>query len=208
VLGRRVDVRTDRVALDGAPVGVLPGLVYYLLNKPRAVVSTASDPEGRRTVMELVPAEPRVFPVGRLDYLTEGLLILTNDGELTQLLTHPSNGVEKEYLASLDHEPSPGAIRRLREGVDIGDDRPTAPAKVSQRGPRMLRITIHEGRYREVRRMCEAVGLSVERLIRTRIGPVTDTRLAPGSWRPLTTEEVRALATNAPRLGAKSNLGR
>jgi len=206
-LGQRVNVDRDKVAVDGAPVGVLPGLVYYLLNKPRAVVTTASDPEGRRTVLELVPAEPRVFPVGRLDYLTEGLLILTNDGELAQHLTHPSHGVEKEYLVSTDSDPSPTAIRQLREGVAIGDGEVSAPARVARRAPGVLRVTIHEGRNREVRRMCEAVGLAVERLVRTRIGPVSDSRLEPGAWRALTAEEVRALAVNAPRLGAKSRIG-
>jgi 23S rRNA pseudouridine2605 synthase len=205
-LGQRVDVATDRVALDGVAIGVLPGLVYYLLNKPPEVVTTASDPQGRRTVLEFVPSEPRVFPVGRLDYLTEGLLILTNDGELAQLLTHPSHGVEKEYLVSLDADAGPAAIRRLREGLDIGDGEVTAPAKVARRAPGVLRITIHEGRNRQVRRMCEAVGLHVERLVRTRIGAVSDPRLQPGAYRELTSAEVRALSTNAPRLGAKTRL--
>ncbi len=102
VLGRRVDPEHDEVVVDGVPIGVRPGLVYYLLNKPAGVITTASDPQGRPTVVELVPAEPRVFPVGRLDVDTEGLLLLTNDGELTNRLTHPSHGVEKEYLAEVD----------------------------------------------------------------------------------------------------------
>ena len=114
VLGRRVDAEKDSVAVDGIPVGVRAGLVYYLLNKPAGVVTTAADTHGRPTVVELVPPEPRVFPVGRLDSETEGLLLLTNDGDLTHRLTHPSFGVEKEYLAEVDGEPTRGELRRLR----------------------------------------------------------------------------------------------
>src|SRR5207302_4632224 len=117
----------DRVDVDSIPVSTRDGLVYYLLNKPRGAVTTAADPQHRRTVVDLVPLEPRVFPVGRLDVDTEGLLLLTNDGELTHRLTHPSFGVEKEYLAEVEGRPSPGAVRRLREGVDLEDGR-TAPA--------------------------------------------------------------------------------
>jgi 23S rRNA pseudouridine2605 synthase len=191
-LGDRADPGTDRIEVDGVVVGVRPGLVHYLLNKPAGVVTTASDPQGRPTVVGLVPAEPRVFPVGRLDAETEGLLLLTNDGELAHRLTHPSFGVEKEYLAEVDGRPTRGALRRLREGVDLEDGR-TAPARASLVGDRLLRITVHEGRKRQVRRMCEAVGLPVRRLVRVRIGPITDRRLAPGEWRALRQDEVRAL---------------
>jgi 23S rRNA pseudouridine2605 synthase len=140
----------------------------------------------------MVPGEPRVFPVGRLDQDSEGLLLLTNDGELTHRLTHPSFGVEKEYLAEVEGEPSRGALRRLRDGVEL-DDGVTAPAKVSAVAPNLLRITIHEGRNRQIRRMCEAVGHPVVRLVRSRIGTLTDRVLKPGQWRELQTEEVRAL---------------
>ncbi|WP_334143490.1 pseudouridine synthase [Rhabdothermincola sp.] len=191
-LGRRVDVDHDRIEVDGVPVSVRPGLVYYLLNKPRGVVSTADDPQGRQTVVSLVPAEPRVHPVGRLDADTEGLLILTNDGELTYRLTHPRFGVEKEYLAQVAGTPSRRAVRRLRDGVEL-DDGPTAPARVALVAPNLLRITIHEGRNRQVRRMCEAIGHPVQRLVRSRIGPITDRKLRPGTWRELTPAEVRAL---------------
>jgi len=191
-LGRRVDVEVDHVEVDGAHIAVQDGLVHYLLNKPRGVVSTASDPEGRPTVVGLVPAEPRVYPVGRLDTDTEGLLLLTNDGDLTHRLTHPSFGVEKEYLAEVDGTPSRAALRMLREGVEL-EDGVTAPAKVALGHPNLLRITIHEGRNRQIRRMCEAVGHPVLRLVRTRIGPLTDRRLGPGAWRPLTQGELRAL---------------
>jgi len=195
-LGRRVDTQRDRVVVDGTPVGVLPGLVYYLLNKPAGVVTTASDPQGRPTVVELVPETPRVFPVGRLDADSEGLLVLTNDGVLAQLLSHPSHGVEKEYLVEVEGHPSPGAVRALREGVVL-EDGPTSPAKVSLVAPGVLRIVIHEGRNRQVRRMCEAVGHPVVRLVRTRIGPLVDRQLPPGSWRELDTDEVRELSRAA-----------
>jgi len=190
--GRRVDVEVDVVEVDGAQIGVRPGLVHYLLNKPRGVITTASDTHGRPTVVDLVPAEPRVFPVGRLDGDTEGLLLLTNDGDLAHRLTHPSFGVDKEYLVEVDGDPHRGVVRRLREGVDL-DDGITAPAKVAVLGDRLLRITIHEGRNRQIRRMCEAVGTPVVRLVRTRIGPLTDRTLGPGEWRSLTQDEVRAL---------------
>ena len=191
-LGRRVDVSTDLIEVDGALVAVNPDLVHYLLHKPAGVVSTASDTHGRPTVVELVPDERRVFPVGRLDAETEGLLLLTNDGELTHRLTHPSFGVDKEYLALVEGKPSRGALRTLREGVEL-DDGITAPAKVSLLDDRTLRIVIHEGRNRQVRRMCEAVGHPVTRLVRTRIGPLVDRKLQAGEWRRLTREELRSL---------------
>ena len=195
--GRRVAPGRDLVAVDGAPVGILPDHVVYLLNKPAGVVTTASDPEGRPTVLGLVPPEPRVFPVGRLDVPTEGLLLMTNDGQLAQLLAHPSHGVEKEYLAELEGDPTPAALRRLREGVEIEPGVVTAPARVARRAPGVVRIVIHEGRYRQVRRMCAAVGFPVRRLVRTRIGPLVDPHLPPGQYRRLDAGEVRALAEAA-----------
>jgi 23S rRNA pseudouridine2605 synthase len=191
-LGRRVDPEVDVIEVDGAQIGVKAGLVHLLLNKPAGVITTASDPQGRRTVLDLVPDEPRLFPVGRLDADTEGLLLLTNDGDLAHRLTHPSFGVEKEYLVEVEGEPSRGVLRRLREGVEL-EDGITAPAKVAALDHRLLRITIHEGRNRQVRRMCDAVGHPVRRLVRTRIGPLAERDLAPGEWRALTQDEVRAL---------------
>jgi len=191
-LGGRADPEVDAVEVDGVLVGVRPDTVWYLLNKPAGVLSTASDPQGRPTVVQLVPAEPRVFPVGRLDADTEGLLLLTNDGEVTNRLTHPSHGVEKEYLAHVEGRPSRGALRALREGVELDDGR-TSPARASLVAPDVVRLVIHEGRNRQVRRMCEAVGHPVRRLVRVRIGPLTDDRLAPGAWRELRQDEVRAL---------------
>lgn len=203
-VGARIDAAADAVEVDGVRIGVQPGRVYYLLNKPRGTISAASDPNGRQTVVDLVPDTPRVFPVGRLDADTEGLLVLTNDGDLTHGLTHPRFGVEKEYVVYVGSEVPPGAVRRLREGIEL-DDGLTAPAKVSQPSPGLLRIVIHEGRNRQVRRMCAAVGANVDRLIRVRIGPLQDRRLAPGEWRELLSDEVHALeqAVAAKRPRAK-----
>jgi 23S rRNA pseudouridine2605 synthase len=196
-LGQRIDTATARVEVDGNLIPVAPDLVYYLLNKPDGVVTTADDPQGRPTVVGLVPTEPRVFPVGRLDRHTEGLLILTNDGALAQLLTHPSHGVAKEYIAEVaGGTPAPGALRALRQGVEL-DDGLTAPAEVGVLAEGVLRLVIHEGRNRQVRRMCEAIGHPVQRLVRTRIGPVRDTTLAPGRWRALSAGEVQALAASS-----------
>lgn len=196
ILGRRVHADVDIINIDGMRVPTKSGLVYYLLNKPVRVVSTAHDPQGRPTVVDIVPSEPRVYPVGRLDWETEGLLILTNDGSLTLRLTHPSFSVEKEYLAEVDGVPTRAALRVLREGVDL-DDGVTAPAKVQLTQGRddsaALSIVIHEGRNRQVRRMCDAVGHPVRRLIRTRIGQLADRSLKPGEWRLLTSDEVRGL---------------
>ncbi len=196
ILGQRVDSTTARVEVDGNLVPVSADLVYYLLNKPDGVITTADDPQGRPTVIELVPTEPRVFAVGRLDRHTEGLLILTNDGELAQLLTHPSHGVAKEYVAEVAGDAVTWCVahaaprRRARRRADrAGRGRGARPG--------VLRLVIHEGRNRQVRRMCEAIGHPVQRLVRTRIGPVRDTRLAPGQWRVLRPDEVRALAVSA-----------
>lgn len=200
VLGRRVDVERDRVEVDGVPLSVQPGLVYYLLNKPAGVITTAADTHGRPTVVDLVPSEPRVFPVGRLDADTEGLLILTNDGDLAHRLTHPSFGVEKEYIAQVEGTPSRATLRKLREGVEL-DDGPTAPAQATLIDRSVIRLVIHEGRNRQVRRMCEAVGHPVRRLVRTRIADLADRRLAPGEWRELELAEVRGLEVKAAEGG-------
>ena len=183
---------SDRIELDGIPVLRDPNLVHYLLHKPRDVVSTASDTENRQTVVDLVPSAIRVYPVGRLDADSEGLIILTNDGDLTHRLTHPSFGVPKEYLVHVEGTPQRSALRSLREGIQL-EDGMTAPAQVSMPDQGLLKITIHEGRNRQVRRMCAAIGHPVVRLVRVRIGPITDSSLTAGSWRELTNEEVRSL---------------
>jgi 23S rRNA pseudouridine2605 synthase len=191
-LGEKVDPETAEIEVDGLKIGVRQDLVYYLLNKPVGVIATSKDPQERSTVVDLVPTHPRVFPVGRLDADTEGLILLTNDGDLTHYLTHPSFGVEKEYLVQVDVKPSRNAIRELRQGVEL-DDGITAPAKVSLVDEKLIKIVIHEGRNRQVRRMCESVGHPVKRLIRSRIGPIADTSLRPGSFRELTNQELKSI---------------
>jgi 23S rRNA pseudouridine2605 synthase len=195
-IGQQIDPESQSVAIDGVVLPVAPGLVYYLLNKPRGVVSTADDPEGRPTVVGLVPAEPRVFPIGRLDVDSEGLLILTNDGDLTLRLTHPRYGIEKTYVALVNGHPGKAALRRLTSGVELDDGmaRAVRARVLDRRGAESLvEIVMAEGRKREVRRMCAVIGHPVHRLVRTGIGPLRDAALRPGAWRPLTIDEVRGL---------------
>ena len=195
-LGDRVDPDKDQVLLDGSPVPLAADLVHFLLNKPVGVVSTASDPEGRPTVVELVETEERVWPVGRLDVESEGAILVTNDGDLAQRLSHPSFGVAKTYLAEVKGDVGGRALRLLRQGVDL-DDGKTAPTEthvVEKGGGRtLLELTIREGRNRQVRRMCEAVGHPVQRLVRTAVGPLSLGRLKPGRSRRLSPLEVRSL---------------
>ena len=191
-LGKKVDPETSQVEVDGLKIGIRQDLVYYLLNKPVGVITTSKDPQERSTVVDLVPTHPRVFPVGRLDADTEGLILLTNDGDLTHYLTHPSFGIEKEYLVQVEVKPSRNAIRELRQGVEL-DDGITAPAKVSLVDEKLLKIVIHEGRNRQIRRMCESVGHPVKRLIRSRIGPIVDRSLRPGAFRELTNQELKSM---------------
>jgi len=194
-LGRRVDPVSDRVEVDGSRVVLDERRRYWLLNKPGGVVSTAADPEGRPTVVGMVPEQPRVFPVGRLDRDTEGLLLLTNDGPLAYRLTHARYGIEKRYLAEVDHLPA-DAPARLRKGVELEDGfaRPTRVRVVAGSGRRrMVEVVMVEGRNREVRRLLDAVGAPVRRLVRTAVGPVRLTGLAPGEFRPLRPEEIRSL---------------
>ena len=195
-LGDRVDPSRDVVEVDGGRVPLDPESRYYALHKPAGVVTTAKDPQGRPTVAELHPEGPRVFPVGRLDRETEGLLLLTNDGELANRLTHPRYGVEKEYLAEVEGDPGPEAIRRLMRGVEL-DDGPARAASASRvagsKGRTAVRLVMTEGRKREVRRMLAGVGLPVRRLVRTRIGPIRLEELGPGETRELEPSEVAAL---------------
>ena len=194
---RDVDESSD-VRLDGEPLAPEPREVYAL-NKPRGVVSTARDTHGRRTVTEFVPSQRRLYPVGRLDAETTGLILLTNDGELANRLTHPRFEVEKTYRARVEPAPvSETALRALREGVEL-DDGSTSPARVRQVEPGLLEITIHEGRKRQVRRMCEAVGHRVTALERTAFGPLRLDKLPAGEFRPLTPAEVERLHKAARR---------
>jgi 23S rRNA pseudouridine2605 synthase len=178
------------------PLPVAPDLVYYLAFKPTGVVSTADDPHGRPTVLGLVDASARVVPVGRLDADTEGLIVLTNDGELTLRLTHPRFGVHKTYVALVDGVVGDSVLRSLTGGVAL-DDGPAAAvsARVIDRaeGSSLLEVVMGEGRNRIVRRMLDAVGHPAQRLVRTAIGPLQDGDLEPGTSRPLTIAEVRML---------------
>jgi len=181
----------DRVEVDGREVAP-QRLAYLLLHKPAGVVTTARDPQGRRTVVELVPREPRVVPVGRLDAETTGALLLTNDGALAHRLAHPRYGVEKVYEAEVEGDPDDAALRALRDGVELGDGR-TAPARVRRLGRGRLELTLHEGRNRQVRRMLDAVGHPVTRLHRRAYAGLTLGGLEPGAWRELEPSEVERL---------------
>jgi 23S rRNA pseudouridine2605 synthase len=181
----------DTVELDGKPLAP-QRLAYLLLHKPAGVVTTVHDPHGRPTVVELVPREPRVVPVGRLDADTTGALLLTNDGELAHRLAHPRYEVEKLYEAEVDGTPDAAALRRLEQGVDL-DDGPTAPARARRLGPHRVELAIHEGRKHQVKRMLEAVGHPVRRLHRSRYAGLDLGGLEPGSWRELTQDEVETL---------------
>jgi 23S rRNA pseudouridine2605 synthase len=184
----------DAVEVDGRPVEK-QALAYLLLHKPAGVVTTARDPQGRPTVVGLVPAEPRVVPVGRLDAETTGALLLTNDGRLAHRLAHPRYQVDKVYDAEVEGDPSAEALRRLREGVELDDGR-TAPAKARRLGRGRLELTVHEGRKHQVKRMCEAVGHPVRRLHRSGYAGLTLEGVQPGRWRELTTDEVAALRSS------------
>jgi pseudouridine synthase len=223
-MGVKADPAADDVRVDGRRIRSAQPLRYILLYKPAGFVTTRSDPQRRRTVMDLLgDVREYVYPVGRLDYDSEGLLLLTNDGELAAMLTHPRHGVERTYEAHVAGVPDEKALERLRRGIPLDGKRTLAaevvmlntPAKAGhddrgrrddrggrdarQRREAVLRITIREGRNRQVRRMCEAVGHPVRRLTRTRIGPIADRRLRPGEWRDLTAAEVRTLRDLASR---------
>jgi len=182
----------DVVEVDGRPVTKQP-LAYVLLHKPAGVVTTASDPGGRPTVVGLVEHDARVVPVGRLDADTTGTLLLTNDGPLSHRLSHPRYEVDKVYEVELEGSPSADALRRLAEGVELEGDGRTAPAEVRLLGPSRIELTLHEGRKHQVKRMCEAVGHPVVSLHRSRYATLTLDGLEPGDWRELTDEEVQAL---------------
>lgn len=197
-LGTAADLRRDRILVDGRPLVFPSAPLYFLLHKPVGVVSTLKDPQGRPTVRDLLRGvHERVFPVGRLDYHSAGLLLLTNDGELTERLLHPRYQLPRTYHAKVTGVPTPEALRALRSGVRLDDGTRTASTEVRVLRVRekktWLEITLREGRNREVRRMCEAVGYRVEKLIRIRFGPLELDNLPPGSYRPLTPAEVRAL---------------
>jgi 23S rRNA pseudouridine2605 synthase len=181
----------DRVEVDGEEVA-RQRLRYVLLHKPAGVVTTARDPQGRPTVVELVPKEPRVVPVGRLDVDTTGALLLTNDGRLAHRLAHPRYGVEKTYVAEVEGEPGEDALRQLREGIELDDGR-TAPARARRLGPSRVELVLHEGRKHQVKRMLAAVGHPVTRLHRSEYAGLTLGGLEPGVCRELEPSEVERL---------------
>lgn len=195
-MGQKVDPSTQRVHIDGLPLPLAPDLVAYVVYKPVGTVSTADDPGGRPTVVELVPATIRVYPAGRLDADSEGLMVLTNDGDLTLRLTHPRFGIHKTYVVLVSGTVGPNVLRRLTDGVTLEDG---PAAVVSARlldqfdGRTLVEVTMAEGRNRIVRRMFETVGHPVERLVRTAIGPLRDGSLKPGEHRALTIKEIRAV---------------
>lgn len=202
--GQSVDPARDAIAVDGKAVGLPAATRWYVLNKPPGVLTTRADPEGRKTVFELVPPEPGLTYVGRLDYMTEGVLLLTTDGDAAHRLTHPSTGVERSYVATV-RGPVKQAAAEIRAGVELEDGLVT-PERVEITAGEQARtwdlaLTIREGRTREVRRLCDAVGLEVLRLVRTSFGPVRLGALAPGASRALTAKErdlVLALTQSGP----------
>ena len=209
-LGSRADPATDDIRVDDRPVHPVASFRYILLNKPRGYITSRSDPEGRPTVLDLLPGvHDYVYPVGRLDYDSEGLLLLTNDGELAARLMHPRHHVEREYHARVRGTPDPRAVARLARGVVI-DGRLTAPADVRvvdtgrgrQGDQAVLSITVHEGRTHQVRDMCEAIGHPIVRLRRVRIGPIADALLASGTFRELSPAEVSRLKRAAGLTGS------
>jgi 23S rRNA pseudouridine2605 synthase len=202
VNGRRGELddfvgRRDVVEVDGRRV-TPQELAYVLLHKPAGVVTTARDPQGRRTVVDLVDRPARLVPVGRLDADTTGALLLTNDGELAHRLAHPRYEVDKVYEAEVEGEPDEEALRQLSEGVELEDGR-TAPAHVRRLGPSRIELTIHEGRKHQVKRMCEAVGHPVRRLHRSRYAGLELAGLALGEWRELSDVEIRRLQAESRR---------
>ncbi len=202
-LGTKANPHRDRIAIDGKPLRAsAPPATYILLHKPVGVMTTLADPEGRSTVRDLLTGvRQRVFPVGRLDYHSAGLLLLTNDGELALRLTHPRYGVRKTYQVKVKGEPQPAQLQALARGVRLPDGM-TNPATVhvatTRNGKAWLAITLAEGKNRQVRRMCERVGLPVEKLVRVAFGPLRLGKLPPGHWRHLTEPEVEQLRHASP----------
>jgi len=206
-LGTKADPRTDRITVDGRLLPPAAPFIYIILHKPTYVVTTLSDPEGRPTVRDLLPKlRERVFPVGRLDFHSAGLLLLTNDGELALRLTHPRYGVRKTYRVKVKGVPTRETLDQLARGVRLAEGT-TAPAEVrierSRDDKTWLELTLGEGRKREVRRMCEEVGHPVEKLVRVRLGPLSLGKLRPGEHRALTARELRDVrrAVGLPDVG-------
>ena len=201
-LGTRVDPEVDEILLDGRAITRRAGATYVALHKPRGYLTTAHDPEGRPTVMSLAPPVPGLFPVGRLDAESEGLLLLTTDGEWAQRVSHPRFGCAKEYLVNVPGRPAGADLERLRRPLLLAPGERTSGAHVevldTDAGGSRLRIVVREGRNRQIRRMLEQVGYPVRRLVRVRVGGVELGSLAPGAWRHLTPREVAEVANLTP----------
>lgn len=195
-LGTKVDPNKDTVTVDGKFVQLKEDYVYYLFYKPIRVITSVSDPQGRRVVTDFFPKEPRIFPVGRLDFSTSGLLILTNDGEFMNRMIHPKHEIDKTYRVLVKGRPSPQAFHKMSTGIAL-DGRKTYPALIKNIVPKgnncEFLMTIHEGRNRQIRRMCEAIGHQVVSLKRIQLGSLTLKGLKPGDYRPLTKNELHAL---------------
>ena len=202
ILGDRVDIAVGVVTIDGAPIPLRPDTETHLLYKPVGVISTATDPQGRQTVVDLIDSEVRLYPVGRLDADSEGLILISNDGELTERVTHPRYGITKKYLAEVNGTVRAKEVRRLESGVDLADGPARAvKARIIDHlgGRTQIELIMGEGRNREVRRMIEAIGYDTTRLVRTAIGPLTDPNLKPGQSRRLSNSEVVDLMKSATR---------
>ncbi len=203
VLGQQAEPGRDSISVDGKPIAAPEKLSYIALYKPRNVISSAEDEAGRRTVRDLVPASGRLYPVGRLDWDSEGLVLMTNDGDLTNRLTHPRYGHEKEYRVLVARRPDPQQLNTWRRGVVLEDGYRTAPAKVALEAEAgkgsWLRVTMGEGRKRQIREVGAQLGLPIVRIIRLRIGTLRLGRLKPGEWRYLTEDEIRELRGSEPR---------
>ena len=192
-LGTKADPARDDIRVDGSRIKSSEKHIYVLLNKPRGYVTTRSDPEKRPTVLDLLKAvKEYIYPVGRLDYDSEGLLILTNDGDLAARLTHPRHGLQRVYEVKVLGDPDAHDVSRMSKGISI-DGRRTEAAEVVVLGPSHLQVTVREGRNRQVRKMCEAIGHPVTALRRVAIGPLRDSRLKIGHWRELSPQEVERL---------------
>ena len=206
--GRLVDPKVAEVLVDGIKLPVNPDLVHYALHKPLGVISTTRDPQDRPTVVELVPSHPPVYPAGRLDADTTGLLLLTNDGAFANLVTHPRFGITKTYEVMVEGVPTRRDLSLMRRGVELEDGtaRVLAVRMIGSYGRRShLEMVMGEGRNREVRRLCAAVGFPIERLHRRSVGPVDDRELGPGEWRRLDIEELRAFYRDGDTTGAHRN---
>jgi pseudouridine synthase len=208
-LGTKADPERDDIRFDGERLRLKQAPIYLLLNKPKGYVTTLADPQGRPTVADLLGRDgPRLFPVGRLDYDTEGALIMTNDGELAQLLTHPSHGIPKTYRAQVKGVPKPSKLARLERGVKIGEGRPARAQGVrlieSGEDRAVIDLSVTEGRHHQVKRMFTAIGHPVRKLRRLAVGPVRVEGLKPGAFRPLTAAEVAQLRAAALHEGGEN----